>query len=380
MTDITTVLAVADADSYLKWSVATLARLPAHWQRDQLLLASPITPSPGQAAAATGGPVAVVSLGRLRQRLRRETPDVLLLACTGPTVGALLGLAELRGGRRPVLVTGLPGISVPASARAVDLRSGCDLLVVHSRRERTDFAELAAGRAPGLQVALSRLPFLNAAPPRVPIAQGTDVVFAAQAKVPPDLRDREAILLALAGIEPVGSAVVKVRAVPGERQTHREQHPYAELWAGLVADGRAAPDAVRFRAGPMSTALAGARSLVTVSSTAALEAVDAGVPVLVLSDFGVNAAMINEVFADSGCLGTLADLRAGSAWFPDAGWLVENYFHPDGDNDLATRLTVLLARRAGEGLPLPVPARPPTAGRLRGLLRLAVRRRNRSGR
>ena len=48
------VLAVADADSYLKWSAANLDRLPADWQRRQVLLVSPIAPSPNQALAATG--------------------------------------------------------------------------------------------------------------------------------------------------------------------------------------------------------------------------------------------------------------------------------------------------------------------------------------
>lgn len=368
---MTRVLAVADADSYLKWSAATLTTLPADWALDQVLVASPITPSPDQARSASGRDVPVLSPTRLRRRLRRDRPDVLLLACTGPTVRTLLALPELRDDQRPVLVTGLPGISVPASPRAVDLRNGCDLLVVHSRRERTDFARLAAERAPTLEIALGRLPFLSGAPAisRDETAT-TEVVFAAQAKVPPAPSDRESILLALAELEPAGSAVVKVRAVAGEQQTHREEHPYAELWQGLVAIGRVAADAVRFRSGPMSSALTSARSLVTVSSTAALEAIDIGVPVLVLSDFGVSAAMINEVFADSGCLGTLADLRAGVAHLPSADWRHDNYFHPVGDDDLLDRLTVLLEGRADGGLPLPSVPRPPLRARLRGLVRL----------
>ena len=130
------VLAVADADSYLKWSAATLDRLPADWQRRQVLLVSPIAPSPDQALAATGASTTRLGLGALARLVRRDPPDVLLLACTGPTVAVLAGLRVARGRRRPVLVTGLPGISIPASARAVAHRRDCDLLVVHSRRER----------------------------------------------------------------------------------------------------------------------------------------------------------------------------------------------------------------------------------------------------
>ncbi|HEY5786737.1 MAG TPA: DUF6716 putative glycosyltransferase [Microlunatus sp.] len=346
------VLAVADADSYLKWSAATLDRLPAEWSRRQVLLTSPIAPSPGQSRAATGAPISRLSLLALIRGLRRDPPDVLLLACTGPTVAVLTGLAVVRGPRRPVLVTGLPGISIPASARAVEHRRDCDVLVVHSRREREEFVRLAAITAPGLAVALAGLPFLTRDPARRLDPPGrTDVVFAAQAKVPPSRADREAILLGLAAVRPPGSAVVKVRALAGEQQTHHEEHPYADLWAALSETGRGPQDGVRFAAGSMRTALERARSLVTLSSTAALEAIDTGVPIVVLSDFGVDASLINTVFEDSGCLGDLADVRAGRAFRPDPAWLADNYFHPVAEDDLVERVSELVRQRAAGTLP-----------------------------
>ena len=348
------VLAVADADSYLKWSAATLDRLPADWQRRQVLLDSPIAPSPDQAVAATGTSITELGLGALARLVRRDQPDVLLLACTGPTVAVLAGLRVARGRRRPVLVTGLPGISIPASARAVAHRRDCDLLVVHSHRERQEFVTLAATDAPGLTVALGGLPFLvrdpATRPDRTPGA--TDVVFAAQAKVPARRADREAILLALSDVRPAGSAVVKVRALAGEQQTHHEELPYADLWDALSAADRVSPAGVRFVAGSMRAALTQARSLVTVSSTAALEAIDTGVPVVVLNDFGVDDSLINTVFTDSGCLGDLDDVRAGRAFTPDPTWLLDNYFHPVGEDDLVERVSDLVRRRDSGLLPL----------------------------
>ena len=160
-------LAVADTDSYLKWSLATLAGLPAGWTSSQVLLRNAVMPSPAQvedARAAVPGATAVRVRGlpALLAHLVRERPDVLLLACTGPVVDALTRLPPLRGPRRPVLLSGLPGISVPASARAVGLRRACDLFVVHSHRERREFLRLTAELAPGLGVGLARLPFLPA--------------------------------------------------------------------------------------------------------------------------------------------------------------------------------------------------------------------------
>jgi hypothetical protein len=356
------VLAVADSDSYLKWSGATLADMPAGWTRRQVVVRSPITPSSAQMRTATGGDVEVLGLTRLLGLIERQRPDVLLLAATGPTVRTLAGQRRLRTARhRPVLVTGLPGISLPATPRAVEFRRGCDLLIVHSRRERRAFAELVDQLDADLAVALARLPFLPApsVPPRSgrpgsePAGSGRvggDVVFAAQARVPPGRNQRRAVLEALAKVEPAGSAVVKLRAA-GEEQTHREAFPLRLLWDELVAEGRVEPGAVRFVTGSMSDALASARACVTVSSTAVLEAMAVGSAVLVLSDFGVSPEMINVVFEHSDCQGSLDDLAAGRFRRPAEAWLTDNYFHADADSDWLDQIVRLLRARDKHGLP-----------------------------
>lgn len=354
-----TVLAVADSDSYLKWTAATLAAMPSDWQRDLLVLATPITPSPAQIEAAAGVEVSVVTLAGLARRLLSDPPDVLLLGCTGPVVSAVLLNPLVRRGRhRPVLLTGLPGISIPATERAVEFRAACDLFVVHSRRERDDFSRLGQELGRDLSFGLARLPFLSTPFPRDPQSSAEprgDVVFAAQAKVPSDREQRRQVLIALAQT-PKGRAVVKLRASDGEQQTHREQWPYPRLWAELVAEstlvgGTLAQDAVRFSTGPMAAALERASAFVTVSSTAALEAMAASVPTLVLSDFGVSAEMINLVFDSSGCLGTLDDLRTGRFYAPSQSWCEDNYFHRPEESDWLHRLEALVTARAMFGLP-----------------------------
>ncbi len=373
------VLAVADTDSYLKWSVATLATLPAGWSGRQVLLRNAVMPSPAQVAAAGrvdgGTAVGVRTLGlpALAALLVRERPDVVLLACTGPVVARLTALPLFRGPARPVLLTGLPGISVPASERAVSFRRSCDLFVVHSHRERREFAQVAAALAPRLGFGLARLPFLpvSTQPAADPGPRpDAPLVFASQARVPPRRSEREHVLRALAMAPP---AVVKLRAGAGEQQTHHEEHPYDALWADLVAGGAVPAGAVTFATGPMIEAVRGSRGLVTVSSTAALEAIALGRPLLVAEDFGVSAEMINLVFDGSGCLGPLSALATGGLRMPRPEWLVDNYFHPDEDSDWLVRLWGLVQARRARQLP-PVPAGPPTTGAevVRQHLRLAV--------
>lgn len=344
------VVAIADSDSYLKWALTLLAGAPADWAIRHLVLTNVIAPSAAQIEAAHSGTprgrVERIGGARLASRIRRLEPDVLLVACTGPALEAVMVLlhrGRVLGAERPVLLTGLPGISYPAHELAVRHRRGFDLMVVHSRRERSAYAAVVE-RLGGPQVVLAALPYLAAIAPVEP--GGPDVVFAAQSLVPAQAAQRQAILAALAALPPGLRPVVKVRASAGERQAHNEALPYAELWARMEQ-----PRPIEFRAGPMAAALARAAGFVTVSSTAVLEALAAGVPALVLDEFGVSGELINAVFADSGLLGGLDRLRAGEFAVPRADWLADNYFHPVSENDWATAVSALVDRGRAEALP-----------------------------
>jgi hypothetical protein len=177
---------------------------------------------------------------------------------------------------------------------------------------------------------------------------GDRLVFAAQAKVPVQRADGEQVLLALAD---AGSAVVKLRAWSKEQQTHKEAWSYPEIMDDLVAQRRTFHDAVGFVGSSMHDALRTARGFVTVSSTAALEAMAMDRPTLIISDFRVSAEMINLVFEGSGCLGTLDDLRRGKLFRPDPDWLEANHFHRPEENDWLEMLARLLAARACGELP-----------------------------
>ncbi|MFB9676435.1 DUF6716 putative glycosyltransferase [Streptosporangium vulgare] len=352
------VLAVADSDSYLKWAACLLRDLPSGCETELAVVRTPITPSPAQIHAAVAGSAAdppVLSARALRRSAERLRPDVVLVACTGPVVDVLAGevLAGLRP--RPVFVSGLPGISVPATEKAWLFRSGCDLFVLHSGREVEEFSEIGRRLGGGGQVGLARLPFLRDGAETPATGPRDRVVFATQAKVPRRREERERILLALAELarrRPDLDVVVKLRALDTERQTHNERHHYQRLWQSLAGEGRVRAEAVRFAVGPMHEHLAHAAGFVTVSSTAALEAIAQKVPLLVLSDFGVGAEMINLVFEDSGLLGTLDDLSAGRFLDPDDAWCKVNYFHPGGESDWASRMVSLVGQaRSGRLVP-----------------------------
>ena len=252
------------------------------------------------------------------------------------------------GPDRPVLVSGFPGLTIPAEPKAVVYREQVDLIVLHSRREVREFR----ANAEQLGVVTVRVRTRDAAVPALgsPAARRrdgagagaaasgfdpdrTDLVFAAQAKVPAERDDRVRVLRWLADAarrRPHRRVVVKVRARAGEAQTHAEAYDYAELLADAVVRaelGGTLPPNLVVEDGPMAEHLARASALVTVSSTAVLEAIAEGVPALVIDEFGVAPKLINTVFEGSGLFGGAEALAAGEARHPDPEWLDDNYFH-----------------------------------------------------
>ncbi|UOQ88375.1 hypothetical protein MUN74_13955 [Agromyces endophyticus] len=364
---------VADSDSYVKWGAAFASRLPDGWDPELVVVTSPVMPSDRQLATALAGSlftakgVRRLDLPSLERRLVERRPDAVLLAVRGPFVRVVAPIVAALPGR-PIVMSGFPGLTIPAVPKAVVYREQVDLVVLHSRREVREFE--AIGRALGVDTGfgLATLPFLGGGGGRAEIddrdAPGTtphggDLVFAAQAKVPADRDERVRILGMLvdaANLRPGRRVVVKVRARRGEAQTHAEVHDYADLLADPEVRARLGgpvPPNLVVEDGPMAAQLARASVLVTVSSTAVLEAVATGVPAILVDDFGVGPKLINTVFEGSGLFGDGDSVAHWSGNRPDAGWLADNYFHGPESDDWAARLDELLDRRAAGELPVP---------------------------
>lgn len=357
-----TIVAVCDSESYLKWAARTMDALGPDADSHLWLIDTPILPTAEQTRNAllgsswAGRTIPVVKRGDLADGFLNLTPDVVLAAATGPVVQQIYASAA-RLPRRPGLVSGLPGVGLPATSKGMRYRRIGDTFITHSSREREEYLRITRELRIPAEVIVSRLPLLASAEPPTPASDlgrpPERIVFATQAKVPHGKEDRVRILLALAEYRrrhPGSEVIVKVRSRPGEQETHREEHTYMSLIDELVADGRMQPGELTVGVGAMSTFLSPGTALVTVSSTAALEAIDHGLPTLVLGDFGVGEEMLNLAFAGSGAIGTLQDLVAGNIGFPNREWLLANYFHPPS-TELADSIALLAVRSRERQLP-----------------------------
>lgn len=374
------IVSVSDSESYLKWATQLLTSLPGV-EAHVYLIDSPILPTREQVTHAIAGTawagrnIPVVTRADLARIITDHHADIVLGAATGPIVAQLFLTAHLHE-HRPALVSGLPGMGLPASKKGMKYRRLMDAFIAHSFAEVAQYTEVSALTQVPCEVYLARLPMLRSAgiPQLAKAAQpvvtagnsasvtadhtGPDIrtgvpqtlVFAPQAKVPESLEDREAIVHALAKFASrhgESSVIIKMRSRPGEHETHHELHSYYDILESLRGHGVPGADLIGLGYGPLDEFLVPGTALVTVSSTAALESFDRGIPTLLISDFGFDRELLNEAFADSGATRTLADVASGSIGFPTSAWLAQNYFHSD-DGRLRHHLE-LLATRARTG-------------------------------
>ncbi len=183
--------------------------------------------------------------------------------------------------------------------------------------------------------AVGRLPMLNhhepPAPDETPVNR---IVFAPQAKMPFKRFQRIEILKALAETKrkhPEVEVIVKLRALRGEPQTHIERFPYDHIWESYCAETGEDVNLLDFQTGSLAERLTPGAALVTVSSTAAVEAIDRGLRVGIISDFGVSKKLLNAMFGESGLLMTLEEMQELDIPHANQQWLRRNYFHTPED-------------------------------------------------
>lgn len=313
---------------------------------DPYLLDRGARPSARQLQAAGVDPAAVVALGmpELARALLTLRPDVLVVAEGGG--GVVAAISALAAGwpadvRRPIVVSGYFGVVYEKLVEGLLGRAGSDIVLANSPYDAARFAEVysALGLDPGVVVETG-LPFLRALPPPAGSRRFT-VTFACQPGVPASYRDRDYVVRRLirhAGLHPDRRVILKLRSAPGERVTHAEPYPYP-----AILRRHDPPPNLQLALGDMGEVLGRTDLLLTVSSTAALEAMHAGVGTVLLTDFGVREGLGNAYFVGSGCLASFDEVDAGRVPLADPGWTRARGVAGAGPDAFLTRVSELLA-------------------------------------
>jgi hypothetical protein len=208
-------------------------------------------------------------------------------------------------------------------------RCGSDIVAVNSIPDLATFRHAAERlQLPEDNLLLAGLPLLHgvsglagapeerAAPRRV--------LFADQPTVPSSAGERLYVyrsLIDYARAHPDREVVLKPRHRPDEGTYHRMRHHPERL---LADADRPANFSIDYT--PIAEALPTTDLLLTLSSTACLEALDHGCRVGLVLDLGVHERYGNHVFLDSGLLRTFAQLGRDDIGTPDPAWLAGYFF------------------------------------------------------
>ena len=280
--------------------------------------------------------------------------DVLILGLDGlRSRDALLMLAKEWSGRtdRPVLVSAYPGILFRFALEGMLDRSGADLLCLNSEQ---DLSTYQLGRhALGLSsdnAVVTGLPLLWNADPHRAAPDQPSIVFFEQPSIPAHPLQRRYIckqLKALAEAWPDHPVIFKPRTSSIESTLHRR---HGEM-AGVIERMSETVPNLQLSFKPATRLLRQCGCAITVSSTAALEAMALGISTRIVGDLGVTETLGNHFFADSGAVADFASITR-DPFTPShrVEWLQRSGLQPQGRE---TFLTALLERLHQERSPLP---------------------------
>jgi len=331
----TTAVLVAAFDSQVKWAGRIASALSARGVLCRTVVPTDVRSAVSAAQAREYGGGADLERRTWAEAVEAAAAaDVVVVALAGPLVErfTLQVHDRCRGGGAPVVVTGWVGVIIENLVAGFLDRALSDVVAVGSRSDLAAFTEVS--RALGLPedaLLLSGLPLLARRPERArPVSvPPRRVLFADQPTVPSGLADRLYVydrLIAYARAHPDREVLLKPRHRPGEDTFHSMRH-HPEV----LLRGRDVPPGFRVDYTPVDVALQDVDLLVTVSSTAALESVAAGVTTAVVSDLGVREDLGNHVFVPSGLLTTFDELEGDRLPSARTAWLADNLLGGDPD-------------------------------------------------
>lgn len=332
-----TALLVAAFDSQLKWAAALGSELDARGFTVR-------TVAPRSMATLSEAQRTAVGIDRVD--LVRDDDvvdlalahDVVVHALSGPfTRRFLVELDDRVGdGPRPVVVVGWVGVIIERITAGYLDRSGADVVAVNARHELEHFRSVAARLGiDDANLMLSGLPILSTSPRPQDDGPIRTVLFADQPTVPESAAERLHLyrrLVAHAHRHPDRRVLLKPRHRRGEGTFHRMQHHPEDLLSGEDL-----PPNLEVTHRPVPELLEEADLLLTVSSTACLEAVDRGRRVALVLDLGIHERHGNHVLLDSGLLRTFDQIDVDDLGTPDPAW-VDSWF---GGRDVPPAVAVV---------------------------------------
>lgn len=283
--------------------------------------------------------------------------DALLLGLDGQrSREAMLALQSCWGNAddRPLLVSAYPGILFRHQMEGMLDRSGVDLLCLNSCNDEATYRMgCDALGVDASNAIVTGLPLLWNLTARRQVPEQSSIVFFEQPSIPNNPLQRHYICKQLQEIAldwPSHPVIFKPRTSSTESTLHRR---HGEMVSKIRKLARHSKN-LQISLQPAAKLLSDCGCAITLSSTAALEAMAMGVSTRIVADLGVNETLGNSFFTGSGCLAAFDRIRHDpfSIRHRDS-WLEQHGYCSDGEirflTALAERLLDSRRRLCGPG-------------------------------
>lgn len=344
-----TALLVAAFDSQLKWCARICRELEARGFHCRVVVPD-IRTALSEQQILDAGFESVENLGWDEVIAESLAADLVVSGLSGPLTKRLSIELSILGreltGPGPVVVSGWVGIIIEKITAGYLDRCGTDVIAVNSAHDVAHFHDTAGWLGlPDNNLLLSGLPFISSTPKPAKEGPLRRVLFADQPTVPASPTEREYVytqLIEYARAHPDRSVVLKPRHRLGEDTFHQMKHHPEDLLRGVAFPANFSIDYT-----PIDVALPDVDLLITMSSTACLEAIDQGSRVALVLDLGVHERYGNQVFLDSGLLRTFRQITDDQIGVPTTAWR-DSYFHGETRHGEKRTGTELIVDRAEE--------------------------------
>jgi Putative glycosyltransferase (DUF6716) len=329
-----TAILVAAFDSQLKWAETIRRGLESRGFTCRLIVPSDIRHAVSDRQLADHCGSAATYMPWTELMTASLNVDVVVLAIQGPQVQRfchdLFDAADLTDASPPVTISGWVGVIIENITAGYLARYTTDIVAVNSRSDLATFQSIARSlELPTDNLLLCGLPLLSGKVRNPPVDTPIKtVMFADQPTVPQTREDRLYVyqrLMAYAQAHPDRQVVLKPRHRIDEDTFHRMRFHPEVLLASLKKPTNFSIDYT-----PVSERLANLDLMLTVSSTAALEALGAGIRAAFIADLDVREQLGNHIFLDSGLLRTFDQLEHDEIGVPNATWIEDYFFDTDG--------------------------------------------------
>ncbi|MBF0644771.1 hypothetical protein HTZ97_05450 [Desulfuromonas acetoxidans] len=267
--------------------------------------------------------------------------DAVMLSLKGNEINRILSrLSDVYPAdvQRPVFFGGYCGIVYEKFSMGLLFRQPLDIFFVNSKYDYELFCKLLSDYkvSDSSNITLTGLPLLDLSFKQnnpSPHDNKKNVLFAGQPTVPETLSERASLVYSLFKYcekYPERTVYFKPRHRLNQDSVHKTVFHYQKI-VECLSRKHEIPQNFMLTYDPIVDLLDMVDLCLTVSSTAAFEAVNKGVHVGFLMDFGIREDYGTNYFAASGCAMTFTDLLDDRMVEPDRSWW-DNHFLSDGKN------------------------------------------------